>query len=173
MPPRTTVVKIRKRTWKPRLGSNVPCTTANMIAADAGERAGEHPDIACRCDRHRCRRSPRGRDCRRRRASTCRAVVRARKQATAGATTSVIATATAWPGEMRKRPRSKTTVWSMSSLRMRGPATRKDDVAHHQAEPDRDQRGRDQAAPRSGCSTAKCKRDARGAPSRASRQAPR
>ena len=31
MPPSTTVVKIRNSTWKPRLGSNVPCTTANMI----------------------------------------------------------------------------------------------------------------------------------------------
>ena len=38
------MVKIRNSTWKPRLGSNVPCTTADHDPADPGEPAGQQPD---------------------------------------------------------------------------------------------------------------------------------
>ena len=51
--------------------------------------------------------------------------VPASRKATAGATTMVIATATACPGEIRTMPRSNTAFWSMPSWRICGPATMK------------------------------------------------
>ena len=148
MPPSTTVVKIMNSIWKPRLGSNAPCTTANMIAADAGERAGKHPNLAVPCDRRRCRRPPRDRDCQRPRASTCRWWFAPENRRPPAGDHDGDRDRDRLAGRDPHEAEIKHHRLVDCQLADAGTRDEKHDIAQHQPEPDRDQRGRDQPATR-------------------------